>query len=541
MANKTLFGGTSRGRLTPATDTVNEAGGVAYKLSDKQALAQYAFTGTLHNTFYVKAQTHLETVIRLCDKVAPSYVAKVAVAAREKGFMKDMPAILAAYLHAKGHVEILETIFNRVLDNGKMLKNFVQIIRSGVLGRKSFGTRTKLLIQNWLDERDDTQLLWDNIGNDPSLADVIKMVHVRPSSKTKAAAYGWIVGKPYNPEYLPERFQQWHAYKANPAAFERPPKVPFQMLSSLELDTAAWSTIARNASWQEARQSLNTYARHGVFEDAEMVALIANKLRNKEQIVKSKVFPYQLLAAYLNTGPQPQGFGWSATFWTRNTAQTREQQVPQEIRIALQEAMEVAVENVPSLPGKTYICIDTSGSMGYPVTGDRGSATTKVRCVDVAGLVASAFLRTNKLAELLPFDTRVHNIDFNPFDSVMTNSEKFRAIGGGGTSCSAPLALLNQRKAKGDLVLFVSDYESWADRAYRGTAMLEQWNVFKHSNPEAKLVCIDLTPQSTGQVKDDADILRIGGFSDQVFTLVDQFARGELIGDHWVKLIETAE
>jgi 60 kDa SS-A/Ro ribonucleoprotein len=32
--------------------------------------------------------------------------------------------------------------------------------------------------------------------------------------------------------------------------------------------------------------------------------------------------------------------------------------------------------------------------------------------------------------------------------------------------------------------------------------------------------------------------LNIGGFSDQVFEIVDLFAKGELIADHWVGVIE---
>ena len=45
----------------------------------------------------------------------------------------------------------------------------------------------------------------------------------------------------------------------------------------------------------------------------------------------------------------------------------------------------------------------------------------------------------------------------------MTNAAKLASIGGGGTNCSAPLAQLNAERAKVDLVVFVSDNESWVD------------------------------------------------------------------------------
>ena len=45
------------------------------------------------------------------------------------------------------------------------------------------------------------------------------------------------------------------------------PDVPFQMLTSLELKTEHWKQIASNAPWQMTRMNLNTFARHGVFDE----------------------------------------------------------------------------------------------------------------------------------------------------------------------------------------------------------------------------------------------------------------------------------
>jgi len=93
MANKNLFK-TIVGMLSPKADIVNEAGGLAYKLSPKQALAQYAATGCFNHTFYADAGEQLDKVLALANEVEPEFVAKTAVFAREKGHMKDMPALL---------------------------------------------------------------------------------------------------------------------------------------------------------------------------------------------------------------------------------------------------------------------------------------------------------------------------------------------------------------------------------------------------------------------------------------------------------------
>jgi len=66
----------------------------------------------------------------------------------------------------------------------------------------------------------------------------------------------------------------------------------------------------------------------------------------------------------------------------------------------------------------------------------------------MAALVAAAVLRKNPRTEVLPFECDVVKVNLNSRDSVMTNAAKLASVGGGGTNCSAPLALLDRRKAK---------------------------------------------------------------------------------------------
>jgi len=118
---------------------------------------------------------------------------------------------------------------------------------------------------------------------------------------------------------------------------------------------------------------------------------------------------------------------------------------------------------------------------------------------------------------------------------------KLASIGGGGTNVSAPLALLNARKADVDLVVIVSDNESWVDATrYGATATMREWEKLKRRVPAAKLVCIDLQPHGTSQAKSRADILNVGGFSDAVFETLARFASGE--GDRdWVTEVNEME
>ena len=153
--------------------------------------------------------------------------------------------------------------------------------------------------------------------------------------------------------------------------------------------------------------------------------------------------------------------------------------------------------------------------------------------------MAAAVLRKNSSAAVLPFSDDVIRVDLNARDSVMTNAGKLASIGGGGTNCSAPVRLLNALRKNADLVLFVSDNESWVDRGRGlGTALMAEWSAFRERNPKARLVCLDIQPNQTTQAAERADILNIGGFSDQVFEVISAFASGELEADHWVARIE---
>ncbi|MBL8181814.1 MAG: TROVE domain-containing protein [Blastocatellia bacterium] len=518
--NKNIFQ-TARGLFTRIADSVNEAGGKAYKLTAKQALAQYASTGCFNQTYYAGADEQLDKVIELAAGIDAEFVAKTAVYSREKGHMKDVPALLVAILSTKDKA-LFERAFPRVIDNGKMLRNFVQTMRSGVVGRKSLGSLPKRLVRDWFETRSPEQVFKQSVGQSPSFADILKMVHPKPTDAEREALFGYLIGREIRFENLPEIVREYELYKAGDAS--KVPDVPFQMLTALPLGTPEWTEIARKAPWQMTRMNLNTFQRHGVFSDTETVKIVADRLRDRDAVKRSRVFPYQLLTAY-------------------NVAASNSE-IPREITEALQDAMEIATENVPAIDGKVFVLPDVSGSMGSPATGYRRGSTSAVRCIDIAGLVASAILRKNPTAEVLPFENSVVNVTLNPCDSVMTNAQKLASIGGGGTNCSAPLYELNRKKAKGDLVIYVSDNESWIDsnRGWNsGTETMKQWNEFKSRNRDAKLVCIDIQPYGHTQAHERADVLNVGGFSDQVFSLVSDFANGDLSADHWVGVIDKVE
>ena len=507
--NKRLFGRVATA-TAPAPNTRNLAGGVAYSRSAEDALTQYAVTGSFNGTYYMTDKQELDTLKKLAEKVSSEYIAKLAVYSRKNAFRKDTPAALLVILTARKEYSLLAKVFNAVVDNGKMLRNYVGFIRSGQFGVTHLGNLPKRLVRGWLHHRSDEALFRDSVGNSPSIADVIKLAHPRPADLTRDSLYGYILGKLDMEEYfsaLPAIIQQYEFWKAAPEAYEVP-NVEFRLLTGVEgLPEATWKQIAKDAPWHATRMNLNTFHRHGVFNDPAMVKLVAAKLVDKAAIKRSKVYPQQILMA----------------------ANHVEAGVPVEIKRALNKAADIAMDNVPDFGGlRVGVIVDVSGSMGHgEVTGSPLSQ---------AAALAAGMVYKNKDARLIAVDTAVHHPAYDPDGSVIGIAKVLSQYRGGGTDLGAGLRYFHGQPV--DVVVIFSDNESW----YRDTPSyasygsyyntrsnyVEAWKTIRAKNPKAKLICVDLTPSRTTMAPDSRalGVINIGGFSDAIFDVATAWGTG---------------
>lgn len=550
MANRELFV-TRRG--LPATDTVNAAGGNAYAFGPRHALAQMAATGCFNDTYYESAAGQLEVVLNLCGEVDPEFVAKTAIYARQRGAMKDMPAFLCAVLSWMSP-DLFEKVFPRVVDNGKMLRNFVQMIRSGAAGRKSLGTRPKRMIQRWFADRGDDEVFYAAVGGNPSFADIIRLAHPKPGTPSRAALFKWLLGTGTDMGSLPPKIREYVAWKErrNVPGFDADddpgvlPDAPFLLLKGCSLSRKELEQLVPRLSWTALRMNIASLARSGVFRNPGIAALAARRLADREEIARARAFPYQAFQTAMalcgREDMRPVELAQmikdavNAVYGGEEDAPA----VPHIIKRAALEALEITLDNTPMFEDKkTYILIDVSGSMGSPVTGRRRGATTATMCVDAAALLAVAIRKKNPGSVIVPFDHRVREFRDDGSGGVFGSARKLAAMCGGGTDTSAPLIHLNRQRARGDLILYISDNESWIDAVSRGrcSATVAAWEEFKRRNFGAKMVCVDLQPYRDTQAPDADDVMNIGGFSDAVFERIDAFVRGGGPA-HWVDAIE---
>jgi 60 kDa SS-A/Ro ribonucleoprotein len=529
MANKGLFA--SFKNLLPRADARNEEGARAYQLPPKHALAQLAATGCFNGTFYAQAENQLASLLALVNQVDDNvFLAKLAVYSREGAFMKDMPAALLLVLSKRDRA-LFRGAFNRVVDNGRMLRTLFQMIRSGQFGRKSLSYALQRAFQRWLNDANVGRLLSASIGHDPSLRDVLRMARPTPKDNARRALFGWLTNKPVEKwapasmDDLPAEVRALDAYRKAASADEQVSlldgaRLRWDLLADAARGPTVWKAIARQMGPQALRMNLNTLLRHEVLNDAEMVDFVAGKIADAEEIHNSRQFPYQYLSAYLNA----------------------EDELPHKIKAALCQAAEIACGNVPELPGPVVIGLDVSGSMQSPVTGRRGrGATSKVRCVDVAALFAAAVLRRNPDSVVIPFDDKAYRVKLDPQDTILSLAARLAQYGGGGTNCSLPMteaasAYSNRRFAG---CVLVSDQESWIGTGRHGsTAVMTAWQEFvknqgrlqARDDAGPKLVCIDLQAYATTQAPDRSDVLNVSGFSDAVFRVVASFLSDDATG-----------
>jgi hypothetical protein len=130
------------------------------------------------------------------------------------------------------------------------------------------------------------------------------------------------------------------------------------------MDAAAWETVIPNMGYMALLRNLCNFDQAGVSD--KVAAQVAAKLADPGQVAKSKQFPFRFLSALREV---------SSVRWS----------------LALDRALTLSTSNVPVLPGKTLILVDTSGSMAAPMSGK-----SAVSCVDAAALFGTALAFRNQ-------------------------------------------------------------------------------------------------------------------------------------------------
>jgi 60 kDa SS-A/Ro ribonucleoprotein len=448
-------------------------------------------------------------LVGAAEHVPSVFLARLAAFCRHRKGLLEAPALLCAIL-ADREGDVFRAAAGHVLDDLEILRRFGYYAKSGLTGRISYGSRLKKFFQRWIDAAPESDLFLGSGGRNPSIADLIRLSHPRPKTARREAFYAYLLGRRARPELLPQLVRQYEAFQNAPDG--HPPELPVSLLLKADPGRRELCEIAFRAGWRDSLSYLNTFARAGVFDYGDLSFTIAERLRDPAELRDNNATP-ELLFAVL---------GWA------------DPRVPEPIQQALEAALDQTLHRV-TLPRdqKVAVSVDVSGSMHCPCRFrpggfTNGAAQGSVKLLDLAALFAGGLLQNSPQSLLLGFDENawVRRCQ-DRGTSLLKEIAHTSGIGGSKSDCAAPLRLLNERQETRDLVVIISDNQTWADlRQGTQSSIRRQWDLFREGNPGARLVCLDLQPEVPVPWPNRPDVLCLSARCERVFPVITEFAAG---------------
>ncbi|MFI5973492.1 TROVE domain-containing protein [Streptomyces sp. NPDC051452] len=272
------------------------------------------------------------------------------------------------------------------------------------------------------------------------------------------------------------------------------------------MDAAVWEAVIPSMGLMALTRNLRNFDEAGVSD--EMAASIAARLADPEEVRRSRQFPYRFLSAY-RAAPSLR--------WGH----------------ALDQALAASTANIPALPGRTLVLVDTSGSMMGTV-----SAKSQIRHVDVGALFAVALAARGCDVDLVGYANGAFTHPLAKGGSVLRQTEAFcQRLGevGHGTETVAALRASYDRH---DRVVIISDMQAFAHPGggapwpFRGS--YRPVSVSDAIPADVPMFGINTTGYGPASIDtSQPNRYEVGGFSDQLFTTIALLSRGRDAGWPW--------
>lgn len=191
---------------------------------------------------------------------------------------------------------------------------------------------------------------------------------------------------------------------------------------------------------------------------------------------------------------------------------------------ALEQALDVALENLPRYEGRTLVLVDTSASMTRDGQSDSASSP-----VEVAALFAAGLKRRNPHGtEVVIFGDQAGHVQDLPTVSALKAVDRIMAaVGtvGHGTNTWGAAAAALEKLGQFDRVIVLTD----AQNGYRG-----HWHGVDRAVPQDLPVYVyDLQGYKTASVDGTRNRYLFSGLSDQFFTMPVRLEAGRDAGWPW--------
>ena len=470
------------GRGLLATEAVpsgrTHEGGTGYARDARSELflrATASFAG--EDSFYEDAAVRDERTRELVSGLATdadgfAWLAGFLPWLRDGGNVRSAPVMLAAEaVKARlaagldgGNRQLIGSVLRRADEPGEMLAYWTS--RYGRAVPKPVKRGIADAVARLYDER--AFLRYDSAARGFRFGDVIDLVHPPPATAKTAwqgDLFRWAITARHGrdeapPASLPAVRARWELARMAPAERHRGGRRALDGHDRKErLDLAVagqwewllswlgeapgegglpkaeqWRLILPRLGFMAALRNLRNLDEAGL-SDEDVAPLIA-RFSDPEQVRRSRQFPFRFLSAYLNVPSLRWGH-------------------------ALEQALDAATANIPELSGRTLILIDTSASMGQPMS--RKSAMTMVQAAALFGLATG--VKNRDRADLFGFADGQFRVERSAYQrSVLKSVEAFtRRIGEVGHGTRIAEAVRATYRGH-DRVMIFTDMQTFPDR-----------------------------------------------------------------------------
>lgn len=476
--------------LKGTNKTVNHAGGSAYILKDKIKLVTQVATTFVNESKYYGDNT--DEIVENIRKVAvqdPVFVANLAVYARRVFHLRSISHVMVGELAnvVKGHSIVrkaVDGVIQRADDITEILSYYINT------HGKPIPNSVKKGIAESFKRFDEYGLAKYNRKKALTLKDALCLTRPSPIDQNQADMWKRLIEGKLK---TPKTWETTLSTKGNTK----------ESWDELILD----NRLGYMAALRNLRNIINSESEH--------IDRVLSKLKDPDEVRKSKQLPFRFLSAYR----QLQNVGDPFT--------------QAKVLDAIESALEESASNLPRLKGRTFFTTDVSGSMYSHLSG-RGS----IRYVDVGALLMALAHKYTDEAITSVFAQCFAVVPLSQRDSVMTNVQKILNTDvGHATYLKKAIEYLIENKIHVDRIVVFSDMQCYGEDGYWSDGRTVQSLVDKYHrevNPDSKIHSIDLAGYGTSQVIGDKVNL-VSGWSEKVLKFIGMFERGM---DSLVKEIE---
>ena len=372
-------------------------GGSGFAPSDPHLeLFNAAVSGLLADQFYETGSDRLARLMALVPQCDPVWLRGFIPWLRDTAHLRSAPLVLAAeYARAKfpNARQVVASVLKRPDEPGEMLAFWFAVHGRSLPSNIKRGVADACsgLFNEWAAVR------YDGGGKAWRLGDVIEVVHPKPTAGDwQSDLFKFLLDRRRhdvvaNPSVLPVVAKTLAAEAIAPefrtpeklAELVADPDVVFSWERAAGwvnggMNAKAWEAVIPTMGYMALLRNLNNFDRARI--DATVVVDVIDRISNPQAVAKSKVLPFRFLTAYKALEADTY-------------------------KVALSEAADHSLRNLPHLSGRTLIMVDCSGSMGDAV--GAGKSRQPLRLSELAGLMAEALASSADDALIATYDTAI--------------------------------------------------------------------------------------------------------------------------------------